>query len=63
MKAKLNIINSYFSIPQNKDIPLDTHHYSITINDFHDKKEADVILLKVQEMIRTFDSKVRVYGQ
>jgi len=63
MKANLNICNSTFSIDENKQIPLDTHHYSIIINEFKDKREADIILLKVKEMIRTFDSKVKVYGQ
>lgn len=35
----------------------------INILDFKDEREQEIIFKKVEEMVRTFDSKVKVYGQ
>lgn len=63
MKASLNIINSTFSIDQNKDIPLDTHHYSITVNGFKDRQEADLMLSRINDVIKNSKGRVKVYGK
>jgi hypothetical protein len=59
MKAKLNILDSTFSVEQNKQLPIPNTHLSITVHEFKDKTEAEICLSKINEVIISMNSRVK----
>jgi hypothetical protein len=61
IKATKNVATDYYSTQQGIRIPLKEKHLSITIIDFKDEKECDIILLKINEMLKNWKSRTKVF--
>lgn len=61
MKATKNIITETWSIVEEKMVPLGQTFLSITINDFRDEQECDLMLKKVQQLVKESKGRVKVF--